>query len=57
MAENRMAEIRMAEIRAATERQSVFEPTGRAKARPMTGSVGTGSCQENASEQESGIQF
>ena len=29
---------------------SVFEPTGRANARPMTGSVGTGSREENASK-------
>jgi len=30
----------------------IFEPTGRANARPMTGSVGTGSRQENASKQK-----
>ncbi len=33
-------------------RVSVFEPTGRANARPMTGSVGTGSREENASKQK-----
>jgi hypothetical protein len=30
--------------------KSVFKPTGRANARPMTGSVGTGSREENASK-------
>jgi hypothetical protein len=29
---------------------SVFKPTGRANARPMTGSVDTGSREENASK-------
>ena len=32
--------------------ESVFEPTGRANARPMTGSVGTGSREENASKKD-----
>jgi hypothetical protein len=37
--------------------KSVFEPTGRANARPMTGSVGTGSREENASKQKTCCQL
>jgi hypothetical protein len=39
------------------DRYSVFEPTGRANARPMTGSVGIGSREENASKQKTRAPF
>jgi hypothetical protein len=42
---------------AALASYSVFEPTGRANARPMTGSVEPGSREENASKQKPRDRF